>query len=150
MDCTIDVMVEPVSATWAQKCEFEYVGEIAIEPPARRADKQNVVELMWWSGRFTRNLSSGPMRSHSRMLSALIIRFSRDSFAPLGYAVVPDVKRISASCEMSGLHAVFAPVFFGKSTNSTIFTSCRSVLSESLSILFCAISNFASLNLTLY
>src|SRR3989338_8440612 len=57
IDWTIDVTVAPVFAICCQKLELEYVGGIAMVPPARSAERQKVVELMWWSGRFTRKVS---------------------------------------------------------------------------------------------
>src|SRR3989344_7401229 len=107
IDCTIDVMVAPVFAICCQKCELEYAGGIAMEPPASNVERQKVVELMWGSGRFTRNRSFSVMRSHSRMLSALTIRLLRESLAPLGWAVVPEVNRTSASWERPDSQEIF-------------------------------------------
>ena len=66
-------------------------------PPASRVARQKVVELMWWSGSCTKKRSSCVIRSHSTIPWAFTIRFSSVRRAPLGLAVVPEVKRMSAS-----------------------------------------------------
>src|SRR3989338_1934233 len=97
---TMEVKVACVFASCCQNLELEYPGTVAMLAPATREAKENVVELIWYKGKSTRNLSCSVIRNHSLIPSALTSKFSRLNSTPLGFAVVPEVNSTRAGCEM--------------------------------------------------